>query len=720
MKKRSKSDEMTVMDAVDNLSSIAEIDVESNEEGLDRGVKENLQKFKKLKQQEKEETVQTVKGTFKTIHRYLEHVYKKDKKSLQDVEMQRGIKAIMVLAGEAANKLGRCTSLFRHTHRGEKVQGIEEYHDLREFYFNKIIKRFQEVLASEEAWEEEWGVEDQIISIERLGLKDLETVKRDRGYELFYIRKDDGSPFFNRNLLRHIKLVSDFDELITATEGEDPLLRVNVLIDKEAQAVASEIREDTKEALADFYFDALQHLNIPIIRLMNKATMSLLLASNPHNLLQHSTSKTCSRYFHDFQFFLREVLISDDYIRLISNSLNETDRLSKALVYLAHAYCFEFFVHIGKRSDLINYIHDLIKKGYGNQKIARGEVSDPLTFWNDLLDIHDAVSDVLKRCPSGPLFKTLDIFRERDDKEGFDPIYQGNQPACQFTFLSQSFKSMCLRLPCPTLHGQINKAKIIDEFKGYLRYLDQKKEIGTHLLFNLQDRTSWEEHARCQALEELSRRAEYTKQLILVTLPKRTDFYFQTDVYKEIDQAEDFLRLIKEQVASNEECGFFFSKRIPRKEVSDFVKKIVPLIHKRIFQSKKSMSRRERLDFIEIFYQFLMLKILDLVKPTYFSFTCKDAIDVGPTTSAGFYSILKMMSTNPTYSKKEQDHFLWMLYAPSLIVRERLVDYQRLSRVMSAMTALNESFLKNQKGFLKELEKLFDYPFLKKIQIQTN
>ena len=718
MKKHSKSDEMTIMDAVDNLSSIAEVDIESTAEGIERGVKQDLQTFKNLKQDEKQATLETVKGSFKTIHKYLRHVYQKENEHLEDADMQRGVKAIMVLAGEAADKLGRCTSLFNHTYKEGKIEELEEYNDLRKFYLNKISKRFQEVLLSEEAWEEEWKAEETSVDIERLGLKDLETVKRDREYELFYIRKDDGKPFFNRNLLRHIKLVSDFDDVISAAEGEDPLLRVNILIDKQAQSVTDEIRVDVKNELEDFYVDAFQHLDIPVIKTLNKVAMSLMLASNPRNLLQHTTGKTCTRYFQDFQIFLREVLASADYIRLISHSLEETDRLSRSLVHLVHALCYAFFIRVGKQKDLIDYIHDLVKKGYGEQKIARGEISNSLTFWNDLLDIHDVVTGVLKKYPSGPLFKTLDIFREREGKEGFDPIFQGNHPSYLYTFSSQSFDSKCLRLPCPTFHDHINKAEIVEEFKGYLRYLDQKKELGSHLLFNLQDRTSWEEHARCQALEDLSRRAEYTGQLILVTLPKRTDFYFQTDTYKDLDDAGDFIKVIKDQVASNEECGFFFSKRIPREELDGFIEKILPLIHKNVFASSQTLSRRERLDFIEVFYQLLMLKILDLVKPDYFSFTCKDAVDTGPTTSAGFYSIIKMLSGEKDYNKAQQDHFLWMLYGPSLVVRERLVDYQRLSRIMSAMTVLNESFQRNEESLKKELEGLFDYPLFQKIQIK--
>lgn len=715
-----KVEEMTVIDAVDNLSSIAEVDIESTVEGIDRSVKQNLQALKDLDQSEKEKTLKTVKNSFKTIHKYLKHVYAREKKDFQDIEIQRGVKAIMILANEAADKLKTCTSLFKHSYREGKLKEIEEYKNLRQFYLNKIVKRFQKVLASEKDWEEEWGTKDYIFDPKKLGLKDLEIVKRDQQYELFQIRQDDGEPFFNRNLLRHIKLVRDFDEVAILTEGEDPLLHINVLVDKKAQKIGEEIRDIVKNELDDFYVSAMKNQDIPVIKTLNKMVMSIFLASNPRNLAQSTVGKTCVNYFRDFQLFLREVLSSSDYVYLTSQSLNEIDQLSRTLVFLVHAFCYAFFICVGKRSDLIDYIHNLMQKGDGGEEITRGKTSNPLTFWNDLLDIYDVLASVLKRYPNGPLFKTLDVFHERKKDEGFDPIYQGNQPSYLYTFSSQSFESKCLRLPCPTFHHHINRAEIIEEFKGYLRYIDQKKTLRCHLLFNLQDHTSWEEHARCQVLEELSRKAEYSNQFILVNLPKKTDFYFQSHDYKDIDLARDFIQLVKEQVALNEECGFFFSKKLSRKEVDAFTKKVLSFIHKRVFSSKKTLSRRERLNFIEIFYQLMILKILDLVKPDYFSFTCKDGIDVGPTTSMGFYAMIKIISQQEGgYTKEEQDYFLWMLYEPSLMVRERLIDYQRLSRVISALTAFNESLQKDQKEALQDLAGLYDYPLFRNISILT-
>jgi len=58
---------------------------------------------------------------------------------------------------------------------------------------------------------------------------------------------------------------------------------------------------------------------------------------------------------------------------------------------------------------------------------------------------------------------------------------------------------------------------------------------------------------------------------------------------------------------------------------------------------------------------------------------------------------------------------LWVLNGSALAVRERLVDYQRLSRILSAMGILCEGFTKGQERLLKAIEPLYEYPFLQKI-----
>ena len=715
-KKAKKDQEMSIMDAVDNLSGMAELDVAAPKEGEAVGVKKNLHKLKELEEEEKEETLSTVKGTFKTIHKYLEHVYSKDKEQLKDRDMQRGIKAIMVLADEAADKLDKCTSLFKHTYKEGKVSEIKEYKDLRSFYSKKILKRFEEVLASEAAWQEEWATEDEKIDIERQGLKDLEMVKRDKEYELFYIRKDDGKPFFNRNLLRHIKLVSDFDEVIMGFEGEDPLLRINILLDHEAQVVAEEIRDIAKKELGDFYADAFHHKEIQIVGDMIKMTMSLMLACNPQNLNENTMGKVCTRYLKDFHRFLREILVSPDYLRLINHAVEETDQLSRSLVNLVHAFSFAFFCHRGKKQEMLDFMNDLLKRSNDGELPIRKEKIDTDVFLSEIFDLHDSITEMLKKYPSGPLFKTLDIFQERNEREGFDPIGQGNPPYYLYTFSSSDFDSKCLKIPCPTLHAHINKAEVIDEFRGFLRHFETKKGLERHLHINLQDRSSWEEHARCQALEKLQNQAEFSEQLILVTFPKKSDFYFQTEDYLKVDTAKDFLKLLEEQVKSGEECGFFFSKYLPKKELHDFLKKILPIIHTHFFKKKAKLERKERLDFIEIFYQFFTLKILELARPDTFTFSCKDGVDVGATASATFFALVKLLGKEDKWSQEEQDHLYWILCGPALTVRERLVDYQRFSRMASSLSILTQAFSKDHDKIIKAIQPLYGAKLFQKIQ----
>jgi len=716
-KRKSKSDdEMSILDAVDNLSDMAELDV-SHEREEKRGVKKNLHSLKDLEKEEKEETLSTVKGTFKTVHKYLENVYSRDKEQLKDREMQRGIKAIMVLADEAADKLDKCTSLFKHTYKEGKVSEIKEYKDLRAFYSKKILKRFEEVLQAEAVWQEEWAEDSEKIDIERQGLKDLEMVKRDKEYELFYIRKDDGKPFFNRNLLRHIKLVSDFDEVVMGFEGEDPLLWVNTLLDHEAQTVAEEIRENAKNELGDFYASSMQHKEVPIVGEVLKMTMSLMLACNAKNLHENTMGKVCTRYLKDFHRFLRDILASPDYLRLISHSFEEMDTLSKSLVNLVHALCFGLFCHAGKKQEMLDYMNALYKRANEGESPQRRGGIDTNVFMSEIYDLHDSVTTMLKKYPNGPLFKTLDIFQERNEKEGFDPIGQGHPPYYLVTLSKRDFDAKCLKIPCPTLHAHINKAEVIDEFKGFLRHFEAKQELDKHVHFNLQDSISWEEHARCASLVKLENQAEFSNQLTLVTLPKKSDFYFQAEEYLKVDSAKDFLKLLEEQIKSGEECGYFFSKDLDQKEILEFVKKILPIIHTHFFKKAAKLSRKERLDFIEIFYQFLMLKILDLSKPDTFTFSCKDGVDVGASASAAFFGLVKLLGKDPKWSEEEQDHFYWILCGPALTVRERLVDYQRFSRMASSLSILTDGLTKEHDKILKALQPLFSAKLFQNTQI---
>ena len=153
MKKRDGAEQSSILEAVDNLSSMAELNLD--ELRAEQHEKESLSHVQTshwldLKNQEK--TINSVKDTFKTVHNYLRYVYKKEGSQIKDREVQEGIKSIMALAMEAAQNVDQCVQLFDNK---ESVKDSREYRELIDFYENKLLKRFNEVLQSEEEWEEE-------------------------------------------------------------------------------------------------------------------------------------------------------------------------------------------------------------------------------------------------------------------------------------------------------------------------------------------------------------------------------------------------------------------------------------------------------------------------------------------------------------------------------------------------------------------------------------
>ena len=723
MQHRKNPGELTVMEAVDNLSSLAELDVSAPPETEEEAVaeEESTHEEFELSWHDKQHIVhnrERVKETFRVIHNYLQHVYEKDKGQLRDPETQKGIQAIMVLAGEAAQKVDRYSSIFKGAHDVESVTQLKEYKDLQQFYLTKIMKKFHVALEKEEDWQKQWGAaEEDLLDIQRRGLKDMETVRRDKEYELFFIRKEDGRPFFNRNLLRHIRLVGEFDETISDPEGEDPFLRIKMIQDRDLHESAKETLHFAAPYIDEYYREALRHKEIDFVTSLNKAVMALMLSANMRNLMQNTSGKSCISYYSDFQLYLRKALASSEYQRFISFPPDASDRFSICLMSLSHALCTSFFMHTGERKEMIALIYRMLQKGK-KDLITEPSVSSPLSFWNNLLDADEQIRQLLKQYPNGPLLKTLDVFHEEDQMLGFDPYVQDNMPGQLFQFSNDALHVTCLRIPAPVHQEFISEADIVEEFQGFLRALAMQMKGQRLLIFNLQDRTSWQEHARCMALEEIQKKAEFSQALFVVTLPKNTDFYFQTSAYQHVNEAKEFFKQLKEQIASAEQCGFFFPSHIKKEELIAFIDRAIPVIHKLFFGEKETLLRKNRLDFIEIFYLFLTLKLIEMIKPDSISFTCKDAIDIGSAVSSELFSFLRMMNSDTPWCQEEKNFLLWMLYSPSLLIRERAIDHVRLNRLVSAMAVVAAELEARRKEVNGACRKLFQTSFFESLEVQ--
>jgi len=668
---RKKRRALSVLEAVDNLSNLAELDVEKKNDT------EWLDPSKKKYNEEK------VRETFEALNHYLRHLYQKERAELNDPNTQRGIQAMMQLASEAVDKMGKFSGIFKEAVAAEEP--IPEYQQLQQFYLSKIVSKVKK--EGKEAWEKEiQSAEEAELDIERQALKDLETVRADREYELFYIYKEDGMPFFNPNLLRHVRLVGNFDETISPVESDSPLMRMDVVLDRDLHLSARQILEELGSHLQDYFHDAMKYKDNECVGALNKAAMALMLAANPRNLIHNASGKSASGYFIDFQTYLRVALTSEEYRKWIHTPIEKLDSFSRHGLKITHLLCGLLFLRTGAHNDILSFIKKLAEKSEKNLP----------SFWGTLMGFDEAIRDELRDLPSGPLLKILQAFREGEEKEGYDPIIQHNPPSQIFALSTESMHITFLHLPSPTRQAYIDRAEIVPEFYGYLRYLSGKK----HLLINLQDATSWREHTRCRKLEELPKTAALEESLEVLTLAKNTDFYHQTQDYAHLNDTHQFLKQFEEQLQGGVQCGFYLPA-FPLKPLD-----LLQFVHTQFFEGKASLNRKERLDFIEIFYFFYLLLLLDKNRCDSVSFTCKDGVDTGAAAAAFFFGFARMLSTEAPWHQEDRDFFLYALYAPGLLVRHRAIESLRLQRTISALEHVDNAFKSRRSAILRACAEL--------------
>ncbi len=711
--KQKLKETIAVQDAMDNLAAIVSINIE-NPPPL--GI---VKKYRIVTTEEEfgPETVQWLSAegsqtildildlTYQSIHAHLLKLYENPEMDWESEKSRQGIAAMMHLVGESAEKMDAFLTFRIGKKPALPVSEREEFKALQKFYSKDFATKFSGGIEGKEAWSEEWSRNEasELLDFSKTGLKDFETVRRDSEYELFYIRNEEGKPYFNAELLRNIKLSCDFD-LDGESFEEDPLLKVRAMQDRDLHASAAQILGECHLAISDYYKIARKLEENELGVSLGMAIMALFVAANPRYLVQNTTGKSCLQYFEDFHRFLRRAMKTSEYQKLIAYPPDSSDKTAHLLLYLVHALSKSFFERVGGvRVESIGLIHRAMRKGEEikqkeHQHLVKGE-----TVWNQFLLDDEKYRTLLAKFPNGPLFKILDLIREEQEEDTgipFDPIGQENLPSRIYEVHRKGKKIDLLRIPSPTRQSLVHKVEVIDEFRGFLRSLTQESPVRKHLMINLQDRTSWKEYARSRALETLQMNAEFNHQLVVITLPKNTSFYHQNEEYLNLNQAEAFLKALTKQLEAPEECGYFFPAQLKKSEFTRFADMALPAIHELFFQSKNVLTRRDREDFIEIFYQFLILKCMDMVEPNSVSFTCKDAIDTGAASNGIFYGFIKLLTADFS-DKGEQDFLRWLFYTPALFIRERAIDPERFNRAISALERIHIEMTEHGPEILK-------------------
>jgi hypothetical protein len=439
--------------------------------------------------------------------------------------------------------------------------------------------------------------------------------------------------------------------------------------------------------------------------------MGLMLAGNASNLTHNAESKNCADYFNDFQIYLRNCLISEDYRHLVAYPPQRSSKMSHLLVETIQVLCMAIYTQLDGSQELRSFVHGMIqhaKKEEAEAKASGGQNGVKKTLLplaEQLQGDYAIMAQLMKKQGSGPIHKIIDAIEDGQYHE-WDPLIHGNYPSKLFSLFVQEGRCLVYRWPTPTHQEFINKAAITEEFKAFLRETVHEHRLKKSLLINFQDRITWKEHYRCAAIEELQELASFDKHIDVVTLTRETEFYHQSAPYNTENIAEHFIKQFYEHLI-DENCGYFFPKAMKKNLKETFIKDGLKAVHRIFFSDKNVLTKDQRMDFIEIFYLFLELKIIELSKPDLVGFTCKDGLDVTLSSSSLLYLFLKMLSQE-RLSEMDKEQVDLMLYGPILLERERVMIGDRFNRMLSAVKTIDSVRSQfGQANFIKIVHEAF-------------
>lgn len=707
-----------IVDAVETLSSLADLELDrdftvSQKHEFKIGNKKLIYRtIHWLEGNEEDKAVLLVRDVFQAVLAYIKNFYSQEVKIKGKFASQKaieGIKDIMVLVGEAAQKLDKISKMLNSSNV-KSFKELKEYQSLQNFYQRKIAKKggdSEQTLTRLFSFAKDALVEQLYhgkVKSKKLPKKELnrvfldfDSVKRDSEYELLLIKKDNGDPFYSSKLLRNMKLVCDFGMHIADKPKTDPLIRLPFWQDKKFQTSAKHLLQRIQHPLEAFYGQTMKYKDAPIVALLNSAMMALMLAANDYNLLNNHPAKSCGEYFADFHYFLRKCLTSPDYARLEVEVEEEGKKGLRPVLQLVRSVCSEIFHGCYGDQELVAIVHRLIESSVPDPLKGDADAAFADNLSSRLESDYESLTSLFKSQSEGPMNKMLEMLNSKT--AGFDSLLQGNDPTHLYKFYLGDHKIDCIRAGAPVVQEWINEAKISPEFTAFLKHAFSGPYLKHHLSINLQDRTSWIEYARCQALEKLQGEEGIDGAFSLITLPVDTEFFYQTGDYEKVSKATEFKKVFLEQLQDTQ-SGFFFPEAIRKKILKGFAKNMCDSVHKLVFGSKKTLNQEERRFFLQLSYLLIVFKCIEVIQPDTFNFVCKDGIDKSAAFNGMFYYLCKTLRQEGI-TPIDFDIFNLILHVPGLSIRERPMRYEYFELMKHFIQAIESAPQKGMEGLLK-------------------
>lgn len=626
-----------------------------------------------------------IKKAFFTLSSYLEGLYKTDQMLLKNHDYLASLKAVMVIASEAFDKLDVVAKLFN---KAKTDLGETEFNHLYDFYLKKINFKVEHVAGEVFRHSEQ---EKERALTDTHGIKNLEVIRKDTDYELFFIKDEEGLNYFSKNLLRHTQLLGTFDELFLVFQGDDPFIKLKFIEDRLKQKRALFIKSELNTRIDYFLKEAFRFKKHPFIGYTNQMLMALCLASYPSLVMQNDPTKACFEYFNDLILFITTVVVRPEFFKTNASEALADKGIIASQRFIA-GVIRALFLSKNDTSYIAEHLYQFVKKPVF-------ENFSPISFFDKLLEFDKSVRAVLANFPSGPLMKALDFIKEADKPTIFRPL-SANLPQNLFDFQLQDKVLSCLCMGSPTIQEDIKTAVIDPMFSIFMSHL----EGGNTLIIDLEEGLNIHNQARLKALYEFA-----SDHVVVSFIPRGGLLYNMQDIYAFIDDVSEFKALILEQFEAQDSYVYAKSMLFDKD-----IKPLFDLIHEDVFSAKSHLNFKERLIFIEILQLFMGVSLIDKYEAANIIIVCKDGLDHANMYLMGLYALVKLINHENLLTKECFNFFVSELYGPAMILRDRPIFEDSLVRMCSALSYIQATMVKNP-GFIKTLQKVL--PPLKHLKV---
>jgi hypothetical protein len=449
----------------------------------------------------------------------------------------------------------------------------------------------------------------------------------------------------------------------------------------------------TKEMLGSFLRSSLADMSLLMETEVGRTTSTLM--TRIFNIAQAQNTDVDYRVvYYEIISAMRAVIETDEYQQIAAADASALTPAQAAVLQTMRALCHARYHDVHMYAFCEQLVRDVIAAGGGSERSI-----DPMVHRGDFEAI-DAAPREWKGTEMGKNIGKLKGYTNIN----FDPALYCNVPYSlgdmPLRCGGEDRMVRLLRMGVPTIQKLDSWQEMFNEWSFidtgidpiWQEYIAQMgSDNKTHLYVSFQNdipRLSiGDESSRNAALKKIADRHAHFK---FVVLAQDSPFYLQQGPFGDAEMSRGrFYELFMAQLLGpSEETGFYFpSEWKADQEFAGVLNQMHVGLMDVLFADKGSLTRQERMDYIEIFEACLFLHLIVKTGASSANGTCKDAIDRAMKTLSIVLSISSIGQEDPANQELLRIQKTYA-HAPAFMVKKQALIESRRDRMLSAMQLL--------------------------------